>query len=208
MPRPKKTAAEKQITRNRILDCANEILQQEGPEAMSSRAIAERMGMAHMSLYTYFTNQGDILQSLAEREWTRHSAQLDQIAVHLTPETVIFVVQHVLQYMSAYAVENPNIYKLAWISPHMGFESHEQNLARLHGVAEQFSRVLAFGIDSRVLTQRDPMVAAMTALTMMNAPFFLYYSGKISSMAICTSIAAEMYTSALQYLGATSPTDA
>ena len=61
MPRPKKTHEEKHLMRERILDCANAILQEDGPDAMSSRAIAERMGMAHMSLYTYFVNQRDIL---------------------------------------------------------------------------------------------------------------------------------------------------
>lgn len=205
MPRPKKTREEKALMRERILDCANAILQDEGPDGMSSRAIAERLGMAHMSLYTYFVNQRDILQTLAEREWSRNRDQLDQIEANLTPDTIIPIIQRVLQYMTTYAIENPNIYKLVWISPHMGFESHEQNLARLQAVAEHFSRVLAYGIDRGLLTKRDPLVAAMTTLTMMNAPFFLFYSGKISSMSICKVIADEMYASALQYLGATDP---
>jgi len=205
MPRPKKTHEEKHLMRERILDCANAILQEDGPEAMSSRAIAERMGMAHMSLYTYFVNQRDILQTLSEREWTRNRAQIDLIVANLNPDTVVPIVQRVLQYMTTYAVENPNMYKLAWISPHMGFESHEENLARLQDVALHFSSVVGFGIDSGVLIRRDPLVAAITALTMVNSPFFLYYSGKIASMSICKVIADEMYASALQYLGATDP---
>jgi hypothetical protein len=64
---------------------------------------------------------------------------------------------------------------------------------------------VGFGIDSGVLIRRDPLVAAITALTMVNSPFFLYYSGKIASMSICKVIADEMYASALQYLGATDP---
>ena len=206
MPRPKKTVAEKHLMRERILDCATAILNEEGPAAMSSRAIAERMGMAHMSLYTYFVNQRDILQNLSEREWTRNRAQIDLIVANLSPDTVVPIVQRVLQYMATYAVENPNMYKLAWINPNMGFESHEQNLARLQEVAQHFSTVVGFGIDSGVLIRIDPLLASMTALTMVNSPFFLYYSGKISSMATCTLIAAEMYTSALAYLGATTPT--
>ena len=54
MPRPKKTTVEIESMRGQVLDTAFAILQSEGSEAITSRAIAERLGVAHMSLFTYF----------------------------------------------------------------------------------------------------------------------------------------------------------
>ncbi len=71
MPRPKMTPAQLEATREQILDTALAILQESGPEAITSRAIAERMGVAHMSLYTYFENQAAILRALSTRELAR-----------------------------------------------------------------------------------------------------------------------------------------
>lgn len=53
MPRPKKTDVEIQAMREKILDVALAILDEDGPEAITSRAVAERMKVAHMSLFTY-----------------------------------------------------------------------------------------------------------------------------------------------------------
>jgi AcrR family transcriptional regulator len=57
MPRPKKTDSERQAMRERILDSALAILREEGPEAITSRAIARRMGLSHMSLFTYRSSE-------------------------------------------------------------------------------------------------------------------------------------------------------
>ena len=57
MPRPKKTEEEIHAMREKILDVTQTILEEDGPEAITSRAIAERLGMSHMSLFTYFENQ-------------------------------------------------------------------------------------------------------------------------------------------------------
>jgi len=200
MPRPKKTAAEKQIMRNRILDCATAILNEAGPDAISSRAIAERLGMAHMSLYTYFTNQGDILQNLIDREWARVRTDLEAFEGEMTPDTVIPIIHRVLQYISVYATQNANMYKLTWVMNHSGFESHEQNLDRLRALVNQFAQVLTYGIKCGILHERDPFIAAITTLTMMNSPYFLYYSGKMGDLYMCNIVEGELYQNALIYL--------
>ena len=61
MARPQKTDAEIQAVRERILDTALAILQESGPEALTSRAIARRLNVAHMYLFTYFKNKAAIL---------------------------------------------------------------------------------------------------------------------------------------------------
>ena len=75
MPRAKKTAAQLEATREKTLDAALSILQVRGYEAITSRAIAGDLGIAHMSLFAYFENHAAILQALRERELSKWRAQ-------------------------------------------------------------------------------------------------------------------------------------
>lgn len=52
MPRPRLTEEERQAMRNRILDAADAVALENGPRAVSSRSIAEKMGTSHMVLYS------------------------------------------------------------------------------------------------------------------------------------------------------------
>jgi AcrR family transcriptional regulator len=200
MPRPKKTEAEKAQMRQRILDCAEAILRANGPEAISSRSIAERLGMAHMSLFTYFVNQQDILQHLVERDTVKLIAEINEIETRLTPAQYPEIVKEILTYMVHYATEYPNMYRLAWVSPHMGYESHEQNCIRVNTIASHLARVLAYGMEHGLLYKRDPYVTALTVMTMVNAPFFMLYSGKYPDLAACMVIANQVNAAALHYL--------
>ena len=74
MPRPRKTEEEIQAMRERILDAAFALLQQEGIEGVSIRKIADRISVSHMSLYHYFENRAAIVKSLRERAYARMEA--------------------------------------------------------------------------------------------------------------------------------------
>jgi AcrR family transcriptional regulator len=67
MPRAKKTEQEIKVMRGRILDATLELLRQEGMEGVSIRKIANRIGVSHMLLYSYFENRAAIIQSLRKR---------------------------------------------------------------------------------------------------------------------------------------------
>jgi AcrR family transcriptional regulator len=75
-------------TVNRILDAAEAIAAKDGPEAVTTRAIADRAGVAAPSIYRFFTDRNEIFDGLlargledleartntAERSWTVTSA--------------------------------------------------------------------------------------------------------------------------------------
>ncbi|MFM2032213.1 MAG: hypothetical protein RLZZ297_978 [Chloroflexota bacterium] len=200
MPRPKKTEAEKAAMRQRILDCTEAILRAHGPEALSSRAIAERLGMAHMSLFTYFENQQDILQTLVERDTVKLIAEIDEIETRMSPQAFPAIIDEILAFMVVYATEYPNMYRLAWVSPHMGYESHEQNQQRVDNIANRLGGVLKYGMDCGALPHRDPYVCALTIMTMVNSPFFMLYSGKYADLAATMVISREVIACARAYL--------
>ena len=200
MPRPKKTPVELQFTRQQILDTAYAILQTEGPEAITSRAIAERMGVAHMSLFTYFENQAAILRALREREIAKWRAQQQGFEQRATVENIAQVVEDILRHYIAFARENPNLYRLAWVMPETGAESLEEGRRRIQTTVEHLARLLELGMDFGVFEPRDPFLAAGTVLGMVNMPFILFHSGKLIVPALRDRMVEEVFSAATGYL--------
>jgi AcrR family transcriptional regulator len=61
----------------RLLDAAAALIEQAGVEAATTRAIADRAGVAYPSLYRFFADRDEILDELLER----HLADLDERAM-------------------------------------------------------------------------------------------------------------------------------
>ena len=200
MPRPKKTPAQLEATREKILDTAYAILQDEGPEAISSRAIAERLGVAHMALFTYFENQAAILRALTEREAAKWRTQQQLIAQRADAEKIPVVVEAVLRFFITFARENPNAYRLAWVMPEKGGESLEQNCQRMRSTMEQLAIMLKRGMERGAFELRDPFLAAGTVLGMVNMPHILLHAGKMVDPALRDRMVEEVLYAAMLYL--------
>jgi AcrR family transcriptional regulator len=200
MPRPKKTPAQLESTRQQILDTALDILQESGPEDITSRAIAERMGVAHMSLYTYFENQPAILRALSQREiakWRTKQQVFDQRA---ETEDLVRVVEDLLRFFIAFARENPNLYRLSWVMPEVGGESPAENLQRMQTTVGQLANILQKGMDTGEFTARQPFLAAGTVLAMVNTPYILFHSGKLMDPDLRDRMVDEILSAAMIYL--------
>jgi AcrR family transcriptional regulator len=200
MPRPKKTDTEIQAMCEQILDTAYSILQASGPEAPTSRAIAERMGMAHMSLFTYFKNQAAIRAALREREMSKICAREDGIQQRAQSEEISKVVQELLELYIDFARENPNLYRLAWVMPEVGSESLEENRQRMQATVERLAALIKLGMERGTFERRDPFLAAGTVLGMVNMPHILFHSGKLVNPAMRDHMVKEVLSAAMAYL--------
>jgi AcrR family transcriptional regulator len=200
MPRPKKTLAQLEATREQILDTALAILQESGPEAITSLAIAERMGVAHMSLYTYFENQAAILRALSKREMEKWQAQQNIFDQRAETEDITLVVEDLLKYFIAFARENPNLYRMAWVMPEVGGETLAESRQRTQTTVGQLSVLLQKGMESGVFAPRNPFLAAGTVLAMVNTPYILFHSGKMVDTALRDQMVEEVLVASLGYL--------
>jgi len=194
------TPAQLEATREQILDTTLAILQESGPEAITSRAIAERMGVAHMSLYTYFENQAAILRALSQREMTKWQAQQQVFAQRAATEDITSVVEGLLRLVITFACENPNLYRVAWVMPEVGGETPAESRQRMQATVGQLATLLQKGMESGVFEPRNPFLAAGTVLAMVNAPFIFFYSGKMVDPALRDQMVDEMLSAALGYL--------
>ena len=200
MSRPRKTAAQLQAMRDQILNIAYAILEEEGPEAISSRAIAERMGIAHMSLFTYFENQAAIMRSLRERELSKWRAQRHILEQRAQSEDIAKVVKEMLRSSVDLAREKPNLFRLAWVTPEMSGESMAQTRSRMQDTVASLAGLLQIGMTQGVFRLREPRIAAITVLGMVNMPHILFHSGKITDPATRDRVVDEVLSAAMLYL--------
>lgn len=200
MPRPKKTTAEIETTRDRILDIALAILQESGPDALTSRAIAERMGVAHMSLYTYFENQSAILQTLTSREMAKWRATQQNFLQRAETEDISTIVEELLLFTISFARENPNLYRMAVVYPETGMESQEENHLRMQTTVGQLAGIIQLGMERGVFKSRNPFLAAATVWAMINTPYILFHTGKIKDPVMREQMMNEIMGAALGYL--------
>jgi AcrR family transcriptional regulator len=102
-------------TVTRLLDAAAAIIDEAGVEAATTRAIAERAGVAYPSLYRFYADREEILEQLLER----HLADLDAQAVAAEGTWQITSIEDVidreLDLHIAYYEEHPSAARL-WLS--------------------------------------------------------------------------------------------
>lgn len=202
MARPPQTAAQRQQMRDRILDTAVDILTAEGPDALSTRAIAARLDMAHMTLYTYFANQTALLRALRDRETERWWAEQERISQRTAGEPVWPVVEALLGQLVTFAREKPHLHRLAWIMSEKGVESRAEYQARQRLMVGQLAALLHEGMEAGEFDERNAVLAAGTILAMVNTPFILTHSGKVADTAVRDLMVGEILTMVRLYLGA------
>lgn len=200
MPRPKKTEAEIQATREKILNTTLTILEESGPEAVTSRAIAKRLGMAHMSLFTYFKNQADIWAALREQVISEFRAPLNKIEMRSQSENIPSLVKEIWAHIITFAKEKPYLHRLTWVMPEMEGITLQANQQETRAVIDQIAGILKLGMEQGNFEERDPRLTAITMTGMINLPFIMFHSGKLVDPTIRDRMVDEMYTALMLYL--------
>jgi len=200
MSRPKKTTVQIESMQKQILDTALCILQEQGPEAITSRAVAARLGVAHMSLYTYFENQAAILSALSQREMAKWRSQEQSFQKRAETEDIALVVKDLLSFYVTFASENPNLYRMAWVMPEAGLESLEENRQRTRNTVGNLAFLLKIGMEQSVFIKRDPFLAAAVVLAMVNTPSILFHNGRLVDPILRDRMIEETLTAGMLYL--------
>lgn len=66
-PRPRTRAPRNTLNRERVLEAAVDLLDHAGPDAFTMRALAERLGVATMAVYSHFSAKEEIIEAVRER---------------------------------------------------------------------------------------------------------------------------------------------
>ena len=200
MARPRQSAAEIASMRKRILDAAFELLIEHGPQGLSVRAIAERVGVSHMTLYTYFENRDAIFHALRERQrgkrQERRAAQLQE-ARSGDPFTAL---REALEYYSRLAAEHPRIYQFLWVRVDAQATQHHTERQCLAHQLDHLSALIGIGMERGFFRRLDSELAAATLFSLVNGPLILYHSGRLGDKERLGAVESEVLTLALIYL--------
>ncbi len=84
-----------------------------------------------MSLYTYFEYHAAILRALCLREMTKWHVKQQFFNQRAETEDIVLVVEDLLRFFIAFACENPNLYRMAWVMPEVSGVSPTENRQRM-----------------------------------------------------------------------------
>lgn len=107
-------------TRADLVAAAHAIVKDEGYEALTIRKLAERVGMATMSVYSYFADKQAILMAVAEDTFDVLARRVEQ----KMPADPIEALRVGLREFVAFGLENPNEYQTIFMTPQL--HEHEE----------------------------------------------------------------------------------
>jgi AcrR family transcriptional regulator len=197
MPRAKRTEQEIKMMRGRILDATLELIQQEGLEGVSIRKIADRIGVSHMLLYSYFENRDAIIHALRERGFEAMEAFFAE-SLHRaeTGGDALVQVRASLGRFIQLSREYPKLYQLAWRSAtSWGVDSHNMTT-----MLEHLSRLIQLCIEGGQCIERDPALAAVMVFGIVNGTLMLYHSVSALGQTEQTQLELEIIEAAITYL--------
>jgi AcrR family transcriptional regulator len=196
VPRAKRTEQGIKAMRGRILDAALALLQQEGLEGVSIRKIADRIGVSHMLLYSYFDNRGAIIQSLRERGFEQMEAFCAESLGRAETGDALVQVRQSLGWFIQISNEQPMLYQLAWRRA-TSWRVDSQNVIR---ILEHLSRLIQLCIERRQCIERDPTLAAVMVFSIVNGTLILYHNISAIDLTAQARLETEMIEAAITYL--------
>ena len=120
-------AREREEIRTVILDAARELFVSDGYEAVTMRRIADRIEYSPTAIYFHFRDKEALLKELCETDFLTLAQQFRKIAQVKDP--VERLRRTGLAYIE-FGMQNPNHYRLMFMTPHPPIEIDEDGIVR------------------------------------------------------------------------------
>jgi AcrR family transcriptional regulator len=126
-------------THESILDAARRIVQQEGVDALSMRAIAEQIDYSPATLYEYFGSKDEIIQAICVQGHRALYNEMAQIENSLPVHD--YVVELGLVYIR-FAVANPDYFRLMFNMMDVGMDIEEFDQKKIEAGETNFEKAI------------------------------------------------------------------
>ncbi|MBX3598638.1 MAG: TetR/AcrR family transcriptional regulator [Rhizobiaceae bacterium] len=113
VPAMSRRERQKAETRAELLAAAHQLVREQGYDGLTIRKLADRVGYAPMSVYSYFADKDDILLALAEDVFETLAARVENKQFDDPIESIR---SSLMEYVS-FALENPNEYLTVFMTP-------------------------------------------------------------------------------------------
>ncbi len=200
MSRPKKSNAERDVMRERILNAAGDLLESHGPGEVSIRAVTARLGISPMAFYSYYASREVLLNTLGERHLRILQESGEQFLARAGREGADGILREVVRLFAQSAFDRPHSYLLQWALPveeTSGLRLHRQ---RFETVLSFLGRLVEIGIQQGHFRPVEPAKAALTLFSLVNGPLLLHTSGRLPDTGQLEALLADTEKLAMLYL--------
>lgn len=200
MPRPKKTAAEREVMRQRILLAASNLLERYGSEGVNIRAVTAGLGVSPMAFYSYFSSRDELLNTLSEWQLRIMQESIDQFLARARQEGAERVLREVVHLFARVAFDQPRSYLLQWAMPLEEPREGCLHQQRFETVLRFLTSMVELGIQQGDFQSIDPNRAALVIFSMFNGPLLLHTSGRLPDADQLSELLIETEKLAILYL--------
>lgn len=157
MGRPKEHNEE---TRLALLDAAERIVANEGPEALSVRAVADAVDVSTRAVYSTFGSKAAMLDALSQRAFEMLFSEISRLPFTEHPDHDL--VEAAVRVFRPMAIGHPSLFRLALLRVvpdlEVGQDTRDTSARAFQLLTERFERLEAAGL----LVGQDPRSAAIT----------------------------------------------
>ena len=140
-----------------LLDAAADILDTEGPDALSVRRIAAAAGVAPMGVYNHFESKNGIIEALFIQGFERLRDALAGIVDNTDPYEAL---REAGRRYRALALAHPKVYELMFLRSIPGYEPSEHALVIASGAFGALVAAVERAMAAGVLAEAEPDVTA------------------------------------------------
>ena len=137
-PKPK-------FTKEQIITAALELVSEKGMEALTARELGAKLGSSARPIFTAFNSMEEVQEEVRKAALKRFESYAEK-AMHYTP-----VFKQVGMQMILFAMEEPKLYQLVYMSDNAGAADFDSIVQRLGDVAQLCMDVIQrdYGLDQK-----------------------------------------------------------
>ena len=150
------------LTRERILEAAEEVLRRYGPAKANVVDVARALGVSHGSVYRHFPSKAALRDAVTERWLESISEPLEAIAAGkgTAPERLERWLDSLVQAKRRKALDDPELFA-TYIE--LAADAREVVRAHVETLVDQLDRIIADGVAHGEFVADDPRAAARAA---------------------------------------------
>lgn len=165
-------------TADRIAHVALSILEQEGPEAVSMRRVAEAVGITPMAIYHHFPSREALLNTITDREFDKLLSYMQAHPLNGSVEERLFAV---MEGYVDYAFAQPRVFDFVFSRPRPGARQFPKDFrARRSPTLNPVADVLAVEMEEGFLKTDDVWEVAFALWAHVHGYVMLYRAGRIA----------------------------
>jgi len=200
MPRPRQTSEKIIAMQSHIMDTTLSLLDELEPDEVSIRKIAQRAHISPMAIYCYFKNRDELVKAIIGRQEKQVSERFNEVLADSNDNNIIPNLRAALTDYLNIVKARPRIFRLLWITPLRPPSASFHRNTLIEEQINLFSDLFQKGMARGVFIKRDPKVASLTMISLINAPMFLFFQDLISDSTLRDRVIGETLDITLRYI--------